>query len=122
MPNNGIAIFDVNTVYEFDGLGHCVGEALPFSAKYMSGMQDMSIISVLSSRNHYDLVLYEPDTDKLVRYENAKVDSNIIETLYNKRGYQRFVSRKGQQDGIRFRQTLFIYPKTVNLKSLLNSL
>ena len=121
MGNGGVTILSENEVYKFDRVGNCTVEGAPMTPDVTTGLLQLPVISVLSSGNMAEMALFIDDlTIKKFRVPTGSVEA--IMKLQSARGFIRLLTRKGKEDGVRFNQSIFIYPEGFNLLSVIGQI
>ena len=119
MTNGNVALIDNQKVQVFDKFGNCdMNKYDTITPRYTQGMQNLPVLSVLSSRatdNQTEIALFdEMDRREKIIVNKSAID--IVSLLQGRRDFVKTFQRSGRENGIRFNQYIVIYPKGTNLR------
>ena len=118
LANGEAVIISEGGVYKFNKAGDCISEGGAMTPDVTSNLLQLPVLSILSSGNNAEIALFIDDlTVKKYKATNGFLDA--LMKVQMARGYIRILSRKGQDDGIRFNQSIFVYPEGFNLLSVI---
>jgi hypothetical protein len=115
LTNRGTAIIENGTVHLFDLGGRYVGIDDCMN-KHLSGLQNFSYISILSSKGGVDIALFEKDTMK--RYSCDSDASQIAMRVQLNGGLLRILNKPEKEHN----QIIFLYKEGTDLLQKLNGL
>lgn len=115
LSNRGTAIIENGIVRIFDLGGRYIGID-DCMHKHLSGLQNFSYISVLSSKGGVDIALFENDTMK--RYSCDSDAGQIVMSVQLNGGLLRILNKPEKDHN----QIIFLYKEGTNLISKLNGL
>lgn len=118
LAKNELYVIDDGWAYKFDIGGRCIEERVQVTDKIMTGMTEVPIISVLSSRDNTCIALFQ--NNEMQEYIADMPAMMCAVTLQRNGGYIRMLRRDGMENNIRFNQMLFLYPDGTNLMSKLS--
>lgn len=117
---NEVYIIDGDNIVKFDSFGECIGENIMRTPDVTNNMQNLPVMSVLSSNGKVEVALFKDDI--MTRYDCKLKATDIMAKMMSIRGYARMLKRNGTQETIKFNQLIYIFPAGYNFNTLMSSL
>lgn len=122
IQGNEACIIDNGKTYLFDLSGYCKQEDAGLLPKYTDGMQELPILSILSSNGFTDIALCNANGVDIRRYKTTLDSMTCALTVQKMRGFLRILRRDGKCGDISFNQLLFVYKLGTSFDSILREL
>lgn len=106
---DGCILRDGDAYHRFDRGGNYVSESSP-----VMHMVEVNVVSLLSSSGKCETLVIDGDS-----VEHGFCD--LLESLFGlnaRGGFIRVLTRRGQHEGVRFTQTVFVYADNVDIKEV----
>lgn len=110
-----LCIIEDGKIMSFDRAGQFKGQLSEPISKYMDGVLNLPVISILSSEGKTNIGIWNGVS--FIEFDSSKRGTDCMSKLYMAKGFVKMLQMKGNFEDIRFQQIIFLYPEGTDVMS-----
>ena len=121
MKDRNSCIIDDGSAFIFDSIGNFNREETNLNPRFLDGVLNLPIISILSSRNNVDVMFHFIDDSE--SYFTSNLSSfNCAAILTQDKDFIKILKRKDKFEGTLFNQVIYVYNQNIDINLKINKL